>query len=204
MNSQPLTYRTLKAPTSAVLHKEKKSKFYGYAFPVNGKQEVKNHIAYLRDKHSDAGHFCYAYRLGPTGEKYYVNDDGEPNNSAGMPIYGQLQAFELTHVLVVVARVYGGVKLGVGGLINAYRTAAQMALDSSDIIIVDLVEQFEISFQYDQMGPVMRIVSKYDLKIQKQILEQDCILMVNVKSKYTNQVLSELKAVYPVQVKKIS
>ena len=127
-------YKTLTKPTKEILFKEKKSKFYGSAYPIVSEDEVKPIIENLRKKHRTANHICFAWQLG-VGEVYYrTNDDGEPNNSAGMPIYGQIKSFGLTNVLVVVARIFGGTKLGVGGLIGAYRTAAQMALEESQIV----------------------------------------------------------------------
>ncbi len=128
------TYKTLAKPSEEILFKEKNSKFYGYAFPVTNEDEIKNHLETLRKQHHGAVHFCYAFQIGTNKIQYRANDDGEPSNSAGMPIYGQIQSFGLTNVLVVIVRFFGGVKLGVGGLISAYRTAAQMALEESEII----------------------------------------------------------------------
>lgn len=204
MATQPDTYRTVKNPSPEVLFKERNSKFYGYALPLNNAQEVEHHLANLRKKHPTAGHFCYAWRLGTSGENYKANDDGEPNNSAGMPIYGQLLAHGVTNILVVVVRIFGGVKLGVGGLIQAYKSAAQLALEASKIKKVYLEEELRITFNYPQMGPVMRIVGKYDLKIEAQQMQDNCLLKVRVKSKHVNVVVAELKAIYPVQVKKVS
>ena len=122
------TYKTIEAATPEILFKEKGSKFYGYALPVASEMEAKEHLETLKKQHHNARHWCYAWQLGKQYEFYRANDDGEPSNSAGMPIYGQLQSFEVTNTLVVVVRYFGGTKLGVGGLIQAYRTAAQMAL----------------------------------------------------------------------------
>ena len=127
------TYKTLTSPSSEILFKEKNSKFYGYAFPVTTEEEIKTHLDLLKKQHQGAVHFCYAFQLGTETTIFRANDDGEPSNSAGMPIYGQIQSFNLTNVLVVVVRFFGGVKLGVGGLISAYRTTAKMALDASEI-----------------------------------------------------------------------
>ena len=124
------TYRTILQPSDEVLFKEKNSKFYGISFPIKNEAEVKQHLENLKKQHHAARHWCYAYQLGTDDIKYRANDDGEPSNSGGMPIYGQIQSFDVTNILVVVIRYFGGVKLGVGGLINAYRTAAQMDLDS--------------------------------------------------------------------------
>ena len=128
------TYNTILKPTEEVLFKDKNSKFFGYAYPVTTEDEVKNQLAILKKQHHSARHWCYAYQIGTEIIVYRANDDGEPNNSAGQPIYGQIQSFEITNILIVVVRYFGGVKLGVGGLINAYRTAAQLALENAKII----------------------------------------------------------------------
>ena len=116
------------------IFKDRNSKFLGFAFPVNNEEQVKQHLEDLKKEHYAARHWCYAYQIGIENIHYRANDDGEPNNSAGMPIYGQIQSFEVTNILIIVVRYYGGVKLGVGGLINAYRTGAQLALEASKII----------------------------------------------------------------------
>ena len=128
------TYKTILKPGKETLFKERGSKFFGYAFPVKTEDEVKDYIEELKKKHHTARHFCYAWQLGKSYDSYRANDDGEPSNSAGMPIYGQLQAFDVTNVLVVSVRYFGGTKLGVGGLIQAYKTSAQLALEASKIV----------------------------------------------------------------------
>ena len=128
------TYKTIIAPSEETLFKDRNSKFFNYAFPITNEADVKTHIDALKKQHSNAGHWCYAYQLGTDKITYRANDDGEPSNSAGMPIYGQIQSYDVTNLLIVVVRYFGGTKLGVGGLINAYRTGAQMALDASKII----------------------------------------------------------------------
>ncbi|HQW69201.1 MAG TPA: YigZ family protein, partial [Flavobacterium sp.] len=157
------TYKTIEKPSEEILFKEKNSKFYGYAFPVTSEEEIKNHLDSLRKQHHGAVHFCYAFQLGTDKIQYRANDDGEPSNSAGMPIYGQIQSFGITNVLVVVVRFFGGVKLGVGGLISAYRTAAQMALEESQIIEKTIDVSFEISFDYKNMNKVMRVIKEKNL-----------------------------------------
>ena len=177
-------YKTLTKPTKEILFKEKKSKFFGSAYPIVSEDEVKPIIENLRKKHRTANHICFAWQLG-VGEVYYrTNDDGEPNNSAGMPIYGQIKSFGLTNVLVVVARIFGGTKLGVGGLIGAYRTAAQMALEESQIVEKKIKVFLEIKFTYHMMDKVMRLIKKNNLEIVSQKLEMECILTISTpKSK---------------------
>jgi uncharacterized YigZ family protein len=133
LDTEKDTYKTILKASKEVLFKEKGSKFYGYAFPVTSEDEVKQQIENLKQHHS-ARHWCYAWQLGKNYEHYRANDDGEPSNSAGMPIYGQLQSFDVTNILVVVVRYFGGTKLGVGGLIQAYKTTAQMALETSKVV----------------------------------------------------------------------
>ena len=178
------TYRTLVQPSNEILFKEKKSKFFGYAFPITTEDEVKPIIEGLRKKHHTANHICYAWQLGVSKISYRANDDGEPNNSAGMPIYGQIQSFKLTNVLVAVARIFGGTKLGVGGLISSYRKAAQMALEESKIIEKTIRANIEVTFGYPDMDKVMRIIKQNQLEIVSQQLEMDCTLTVSTtKSK---------------------
>ncbi|WP_225872949.1 IMPACT family protein [Flavobacterium turcicum] len=162
------TYLTIANPTEEILFKEKNSKFYGYAFPMTYEEELKPILETLRKTHPQAGHFCYAYQLGTEQTTYRANDDGEPSNSAGMPIYGQIQSFGLTNVLVVVARVYGGVKLGVGGLISAYKTTAQEVLKEASVIEKTVDSEFIIEFDYQNMNKVMRVIKEKKLEIVAQ------------------------------------
>ena len=126
------------------MFKDKNSKFYGFAFPVNNEDEVKNELEKVKKIHPNAGHHCYAYQIGVEDIIYRVNDDGEPNNSAGMPIYGQIQSFDVTNILIVVVRYFGGVKLGIGGLINAYKTTAQMSLENGELVTKTKLTIYEL------------------------------------------------------------
>jgi uncharacterized YigZ family protein len=159
------SYKTIKKPSKESLFKDRNSKFFGYAFPVLNETEVKEHLDVLKKQHHTAGHFCYAYQIGTSEIRFRANDDGEPNNSAGMPIYGQIQSFDLTNILVVSVRYFGGTKLGVGGLINAYKTSAQITLDGAEIIEKTINVDFKIQFQYDLMNKVIRIVKEKNLNI---------------------------------------
>lgn len=166
------TYQTIAFESEEVLFKEKSSKFFGYAFPIESEEEVKPIIENLKKQHPHAVHFCYAYQLGTAPKiSYRANDDGEPGNTAGAPIYGQIQSFGVTNVLVVVVRIYGGIKLGVGGLIVAYRTTAQMALEVSEIIEKTIDVHFLISFDYKNMNKVMRVIKEKKLEITAQEME---------------------------------
>ncbi|MDI5898522.1 IMPACT family protein [Flavobacterium yafengii] len=165
------TYNTIDFPSSAVLFKEKNSKFFGYAFPIHSEEAVKPLIETLRKLHPNAGHFCYAYQIGADTVTYRANDDGEPSNSAGMPIYGQIQSFSVTNVLIVVVRIFGGVKLGVGGLISAYKTTAQMVLETCEIVEKTIDIHFTITFDYQNMNKVMRVIKEKKLEIVSQEME---------------------------------
>jgi len=165
------TYNTIEFSPSAVLFKEKNSKFFGYAFPIQSEDEVKPIIDSLRKQHPTAGHFCYAYQIGTDSITYRANDDGEPSNSAGMPIYGQIQSFSVTNALIIVVRIFGGVKLGVGGLISAYKTTAQMILETCEIVEKTIDLHFIISFDYINMNKVMRVIKEKKLEIVTQEME---------------------------------
>lgn len=195
------TYKTIAFPTEEILFKEKNSKFYGYAFPIVNEDEVKNHIEVLRKKHSNAGHFCYAYQTGVENIYYRVNDDGEPNNSAGLPIYGQIQSFDVTNILIVVVRVFGGTKLGVGGLISAYKTAAQLALENATIFEEKIKVIYTISFQYKNMNKVMRIIKEKNLEMVTQQMNESCTIEIAVRKKNAEKTAALFDSIFEVEVK---
>ena len=192
------TYKTLLKPSERILFKEKKSKFFGYAFPIVSEEEVKPIINELRKKHPTANHVCYAWQLGETTVHYRANDDGEPNNSAGMPIYGQIQSFELTNVLVALVRIFGGTKLGVGGLISAYRMGAQMALEASQIVEKTIQEKLLIEFGYKDMDRVMRIIKQNGATIFLQQMEMECKIGLELPKSKSEQVLETFKTLQNV------
>lgn len=200
MEEGSYTYRTLAEATEPVLHKDKKSKFYGYAYPIRSEEEVKPLIEELRKKYHTANHVCYAWQLGVEQIRYRANDDGEPNNSAGMPIYGQIQSMELTNVLVAVPRIFGGTKLGVGGLISAYKTTAQLALESATIIEKTLQDRFAISFEYVEMDRVMRFIKQHNLELISQKMEMSCSLIISVDRGASPQIGALLKEMHNIKV----
>lgn len=167
------TYTTIAQATEEILFKEKSSKFFGYAFPIQSEEEVKPIIEQLRKLHPHAVHYCYAYQIGTEKISYRANDDGEPSNTAGAPIYGQIQSFGLTNILLVVVRIFGGIKLGVGGLITAYKTTAQLVLEEAEIIEKTIDIHFLISFDYKNMNKVMRVIKEKKLDIVTQSMELD-------------------------------
>ncbi|NHF59321.1 YigZ family protein [Flavobacteriaceae bacterium TP-CH-4] len=195
------TYKTLDGPSPEVLYKNKKSKFYGYAFPITDETEVKPIITSLRRKHPAANHVCYAWRLGVANSSYRANDDGEPKNSAGIPIYGQLQSFGVTNLIVAVARVFGGTKLGVNGLITSYRAAAQMALEASHLVEKVLQTTFVLAFDYPLMDVVMRLIKQHHLEVVSQRLELGCELVVAVRKDHSQKIMGKFKMIYGVRIK---
>lgn len=197
-------YRTIAEPSNEVLFKEKNSKFFGYAFPIQNEEEVKHHLEQLKKEHFSARHWCYAYQMGTDKISYRANDDGEPNNSAGMPIYGQIQSFDVTNVLIVVVRYFGGVKLGVGGLISAYKTAAQMALENATITEKTIDVQFQLFFEYKNMNKVMRIIKEKNLEIIHQEMTENCILTISTRKKNAEKVFDIFSNLFEVEIKTIA
>jgi len=195
------TYKTLVLPSEEVLFKEKNSKFFAYAYPVASEIEIKEIIEALRKQHYNARHWCYAYQIGTDKFHFRANDDGEPNNTAGMPIYGQIQSFDLTNILVVVVRYFGGVKLGVGGLISAYRTAAQMALENAEIIEKTINIHFLITFDYKNMNKVMRVIKEKNLEIVTQKLEMNCQIELATRKKNAESIFGIFNSLFEIDIK---
>lgn len=197
------TYKTITKATEEILLKEKKSKFYGFAFPIQNEEEAKQNVEALRKQFPTANHVCYAWQLGVEQASYRANDDGEPNNSAGMPIYGQIQSFDVTNVLIAVVRVFGGTKLGVGGLISAYRNAAKLALEEAIITEKTIEEQLLLKFEYAEMDLVMRFIKKNQLNIFSQELNLDCEIVISVRKSKVESVVDNLKTLHKIKVSKI-
>jgi uncharacterized YigZ family protein len=183
------------------LFKEKGSKFLAFTYPVETEIEVKEKIDQLKKQYYDARHHCYAYVLGNEGEQYRANDDGEPNHSAGDPILGQIRSKELTNVLVVVVRYFGGTKLGVPGLINAYKVAAADALDKCEIVEKLIVKKMKLHFGYPELNNVMRIIKEFDLDIVDQKLELDCEMVISVRLKLVETVIDRITQLLHVEIK---
>ncbi len=174
------TYKTIKTRSEGI-YKEKGSKFIAVAFPVTTENEVKEALALLRKEYYDARHHCYAYILGFDKSAYRTNDDGEPSGTAGRPIHGQLMSKDLTNTLVVVVRYFGGIKLGVSGLINAYKTAAKEAIDASEILESIVYDIYEVTFDYLQMNDVMKLLKDENLHQFNQKFETICSLQFSVR-----------------------
>jgi len=204
MTSEKDTYRTIDIPKGDALFKDRGSKFIGYVFPVKNEDDVKNCIDELKKKHHSARHWCYAWQLGIEEVRYRANDDGEPNNSAGQPIYGQLLSFDVTNVLVVVVRYFGGTKLGVGGLINAYKTAAKYILDEAEIIEKTVKVFFKVKFEYAHMNKVMRIIKENNLEITAQKMELDCEYIISVRKKYASKIERNFTDLRCLKIKEVN
>ncbi len=180
MTAEQDTYLTV-ARQSEAIYKEKKSQFLAFAYPAQTEEQVKDWLQTLRKKYYDARHHCYAYVLGENKETFRANDDGEPNHSAGDPILGQIRARNITQVLVVVVRYFGGVKLGVGGLVQAYKTAASEALDQADIVEKVMTCPLQVQFDYVRLNEVMKVVKEYELELLDQQFENTCFIRVRVR-----------------------
>ncbi len=194
------TYYTITTSFEGEIFKDKGSKFIGYSYPIQSENEVKPLIEKLKKQHYAARHWCYSWQLGTTKTRYRANDDGEPNNSAGQPIYGQIQAFGVTNILIVVVRYFGGTKLGVGGLINAYRTGAQLVLEVSDIKTKTIDRVFKITFEYKDMNKVQRIIKEKNLNIRTQKLELNCEYIIPVRKKNAQQIFDIFDHLYGVLI----
>jgi uncharacterized YigZ family protein len=197
------TYKTIEISVENILFKEKNSKFFGFAFPVTSEIEVKTHLENLKAEHFSARHWCYAYQIGTENIKFRANDDGEPSNSAGMPIYGQIQSFEITNVLVVVIRYFGGVKLGVGGLISAYKTSAQLTLNEANIIEKTIDKHFKITFDYKNMNKVMRIIKEKNIQIVHQKMELNCEIEIASRKKNAEEIVAIFTALFEIEIEEL-
>ncbi len=195
------TYKTIDIPSEEVLLKEKGSKFFGYCYPIHTEEEVKVYVDQLKKQHHTARHWCYSFQLGTDQIYYRVNDDGEPSGSAGLPIYGQILSFDVTNILVVVVRYFGGTKLGVGGLVTTYKETAKMALEAAEIIEKTIDSHYILEFEYKDMSRVMRIIKDRSLSIISQQLELKCEIEVAVRKGEIAQFLSAFESLYEVSIK---
>ncbi|HNZ44005.1 MAG TPA: YigZ family protein [Bacteroidales bacterium] len=188
------------ANVSESVFRDRGSRFIGIAVPVGNEAEMKQELEQLRKKYFDATHHCYAFRLGFDKSVYRFNDDGEPSGTAGRPIYGQILSKDLTNVLVVVVRYYGGTKLGVPGLINAYKTAAKEALDNNNIIEKTVNDVYRVVFSYEQMNDVMRILKDDHIKQLSQNFDNKCAIEFSVRKLYAGKTYEKLCLIKGVEV----
>ena len=196
------TYNTLKEQSEGI-YKEKGSKFIGYAVACYDEEEAKNYLNEWRKAHHQARHLCYAYRFGLNKDVYRVNDDGEPSNSAGAPILGQIQSADLTNVLIGVIRYFGGTKLGVGGLVQAYKTAAKEAIQEGIIIEKKVLQHFQLQFDYETMPNLMFFLKSKQIEIEKQIFEADCILKIAIELEQAPEIIEQIENLNTVQIKEL-
>ncbi|WP_031428815.1 IMPACT family protein [Flavimarina sp. Hel_I_48] len=194
------TFKTLAAPSPESLVKDRGSKFLGYGYPITTEEESKERLEQLWKQHPKASHICYAWQLGKRYEHYRANDDGEPNNSAGMPIYGQLQSAGITNVLVAVVRYYGGTNLGVGGLITAYKTCAQLTLESGNIVTRTIKITLRLQFEYALMNVAMRIIKEQNLKITDQQMHLNCTIDLAVRELKLAKIKARFEAIHGMAV----
>ena len=183
------------------LFKEKGSKFIAYAYPVETEEEIKELIQELKKTHHSARHHCYAWRLGANKKRFRANDDGEPSSTAGKPILGQIKRNNLTNVLVVVVRYFGGTLLGVGGLITAYKEASADVLQKATIIEKLIETTFEIEFDYSMMNPVMRIFKEDKLEQKKNQFELRCKITSSIRNSEANRVIEKFKKLEGVEIR---
>lgn len=193
------TYKTI-ASVSEGIYRDKGSKFIAIAIPVISDTQIKDEIATIKKQYFDARHHCYAYILGPFKDSYRFNDDGEPSSTAGRPIYGQLLSKDLTNILVVVVRYFGGVKLGVSGLINAYKEATRMALENAEIIERIVTESHIVSVDYESVNKVMQILKADYIQITNQFYENQYCIEFSVRLREADRVINELKKITSVVV----
>jgi uncharacterized YigZ family protein len=186
------TYKTIKKPSEGTF-RDKGSKFIAYAYPFQNENELKDLLASIKSEHPKARHWCYAYRLSPDRTVFRVNDDGEPSGSAGRPILNTLLSNDLTDIIVIVVRYFGGTLLGIPGLINAYKNATQEAIDVAEIIEKMQEDVYKIDFDYLQMNDVMRIIKEDNLEIIKQDFDNRCSITFSVRKLHVNQVVHKME-----------
>ena len=187
-------YKTIATPSQGV-YKEKSSKFIAFATPVLSEEEFKAKLQQIKKDYHDARHHCYAFRLGLTDNEYRYSDDGEPNNSAGSPIYGQIQSFELTNICIIVIRYFGGTKLGVGGLITAYKEAAKDALNNAKIITRTVDNVYEIQFGYEIMSDVMNFIKKNKLEVTSQVLDEKGTIQFRIRQSESENIIKKFNKI---------
>ncbi|MCQ2607403.1 MAG: YigZ family protein [Bacteroidales bacterium] len=193
------TYKTIES-SSEGLYKEKGSKFIAFAFPVLSEDDAKAKLAEIQKKHHAARHHCWAYKLGNQGERFRCSDDGEPSNSAGKPILGQLEAFGVTNVMVVVVRYFGGILLGVGGLVHAYKEAAKDALTQAVVVEKIIQSCYSVHFSYEQSNAVMNILKRMGCEIVQQTFELTCSVRFMVAQKVEKECVSALQKIAEIRL----
>lgn len=195
-------YKTIKK-SSEGFFKDRGSKFFAYAYPMTSEIALKEQIDILKKTHHTARHHCYAYRFKQDYSIYRANDDGEPTHAAGKPILGQIDAKELTQIAVVVVRYFGGTKLGVGGMMNAYKQAALDALNHAEIVECTIDDVFEVSFGYPEMNTVMRFIKDLGVDINKQIMDLNCKIQFNIRRNDAYKAIEKFSGLKNIEIKKL-
>jgi uncharacterized YigZ family protein len=193
------TYHTIAGPATGI-YKDKGSKFIAVAHPAATEDEIKTRLEEIRKEYHDARHHCYAWVTGFDKAAHRYNDDGEPSGTAGRPIYGQIQSKDLTNILVVVVRYFGGTKLGVPGLIKAYKTATKEALETADIRTLTVNDVYRLSFEYPLMNDVMRVIKEEDLKVIEQDFRLSCKLSFSVRKNFSNRIFERFNGIHGVKI----
>ena len=195
------SFKTIKEPVEDVIFKEMGSKFINYAYPVDSEDEVEFYLSQLYEKWPDATHHCYAYAIGIDGKTFRANDDGEPSGSAGLPIYNQILSHEITNVLIVSVRYYGGTKLGVPGLVKAYKYGAQVALEEAEIVEKFITKRVKMVFNYDQQGIVERNVDRMDGEIKDKNFTDKCMFTISVRASKMDDFIRQFDEYYQMEIK---
>lgn len=195
-------YKTIETPSTGYF-KDKGSKFYSYAYPLKDEEEVKELIAALKKEHHSARHHCYAWRLGTEEIRTRANDDGEPSSTAGKPILGQLQSYDVTNILVVVVRYFGGTLLGVSGLINAYRQATVEALNNADILTKLIEIQYELKFEYAMLNTVMNKLKQDNFDIVTTDFQESCRLIFKARKSEDERAFQSFNEIYGIDIKRL-
>ncbi len=198
----PDSFLTISSPTEA-LFKDKGSKFIAYAYPVETEDEIKEYLQTVKKEHYAARHHCYAWRLGADFTNFRANDDGEPSSTAGKPILGQIQKAELTNILIIVVRYFGGILLGTSGLINAYRNAAAMAIDEAEIIEQLVMVNFWVEFDYLTMNDVMKVFKNEQLEQKKNNFDLRCQILTHVRESDSDRIITLFKDIEGVRINKL-
>lgn len=197
------SYKEIIESDDFTLFKDKGSKFFAYAYVINNEDQVKDKIEILKKEHHNARHHCYAYRIGERDIKFRANDDGEPSKTAGAPILGQIVSKELTNILVVVVRYFGGTKLGVAGLINAYKTAAKEILDQCEIIEKTINNYIIVKGNYTELNDVMRFIKEKNLDISDQQMTEKFYIKLEIREKDAKNIFEKLQEMHKLEVKLI-
>ena len=194
------SYKTITQPVEGFF-RDRGSKFFAYAYPIQNEEDTKRYLSELREIHPKAVHHCYAYRLSLDRTQYRTSDDGEPSGSAGKPILNTIYSHDLTNVLVVVVRYFGGTLLGVPGLINAYKVATDEALKQAQVITKHVCDVYTLTYPYEQMNEVMKAIKSFDLVPQNQHFDNECCLQIEIRKTLLNQVLGRFEKIESLQMK---